>query len=89
MNEHIQIPEIGAEMLLCCLYPELEERWTVHPEGTFFRNYNRDVLSLDPEEAQVWLSRDGLLSLLPQGLLSSEEDLRKGDRRERHNEQEQ
>ena len=86
MSKTAQIPEIGAEMLLSMLYPELEQRWTVHPDGTFYRNYNKDVLSLDPEEAQVWLSRDGLLSLLPQGLLSSEEDLRKGDVQEKHGE---
>ena len=83
-----QIPEIGAEMLLGYLYPELEDRWTARHEGTFYRNYNQDVLSLDPEAAEVSLSRDSLLALLPQGLLSSEDALKKGDKLEKHKEQE-
>ena len=84
MNVNAQIPEIGAEMLLNYLYPELEERWIAHHDGTFYRNYNQDVLSLDPEEAQVWLSRDSFLRLLPQGLLSSEDELKKGNALEKH-----
>ena len=72
-----QIPEIGAEMLLGYLYPELDARWTARCEGTFYRNYNPDILELDPEAAEVSLSRDGLLDLLPQGVLSPEDDLRK------------
>ena len=86
MNEVTQIPEIGAEMLLNYLYPELEERWTARHDGAFYRNYNRDVLSLDPGEASVSLSRDGFLALLPQGLLSPEEELKKGDVQDRHKE---
>ena len=86
MNISQQIPEIGAEMLLNYLYPELEDRWIAHHDGTFYRNYNRDVLSVDVGQADVHLSRDGILGLLPQGLLSGEEDLRKGDRTERHKE---
>lgn len=84
MNIGEQIPEIGAEMLLNYLYPELEERWIARHEGTFYRNYNRDVLSLEPGEASVSLSRDGFLALLPQGLLSPEEELKKKDRQDRH-----
>ena len=86
MNELTQIPEIGAEMLLNYLYPELEERWTARHDGTFYRNYNRDVLSLEPGEASVSLSRDSLLALLPQGLLTSEDGLKKGDKQEKHKE---
>ena len=82
----VQIPQISAEMLLSYLYPELEEKWIAHHEGTFYRNYNRDILSLSEEDAQVWLSRDSILSLLPQGLLSMEEDLKKGDWVEKHKE---
>ena len=83
MNVNTQIPEIGAEMLLNLLYPELEEKWIAHHDGTFYRNYNRDVLSLSPEELRVWLSRDSLLGLLPRGLYSTEDDLKKGDRTEK------
>lgn len=89
MNMDTQIPEIGAEMLLGYLYPELEKRWVARHEGTFYRNYNRDVLSVDPDTAEVSLSRDGLLALLPQGLFSSEDALKKGDRQEKHKKQEQ
>lgn len=81
-----QIPEISAEMLLGCLYPELEDRWIAHHDGTFYRNYSRDVMEVDPESGTVWLSRDGFLDLLPQGLLSMEDELRQGDRLEKHKE---
>jgi hypothetical protein len=84
MNEMTQIPEIRAEMLLSLLYPELEEQWIAHHDGTFYRNYNHDILELLPEENRVWLSRDSMLGLLPQGLISGEEELRKGDRGEKH-----
>ena len=86
MSKTVEIPEIGAEMLLNYLYPELEDRWIAHHDGTFYRNYNRDVLQVSKEEADVRLSRDSILGLLPQGLLSQEEDLRKGDRAEKHKE---
>lgn len=86
MSYNVHIPEIGAEMLLNYLYPELEERWTVRHDGTFYRNYNQDVLSIDPDTASVRLSRDGFLNLLPQGLFSQEEDLLTGDRKEKHKE---
>ena len=83
MNVTSQIPEIGAEMLLSLLYPEIEDKWIVYHDGTFYRNYNRDILALSPDEMRVWLSRDSLLGLLPQGLYSIEDDLRKGDRTEK------
>lgn len=89
MTRTEQIPEIGAEMLLNLLYPELQDRWTVHHEGTFYRNYNRDVLSVSEEDAEVWLSRDSLLRLLPQGLFTTDEDLKQGDIKEKHKELEQ
>ena len=73
MNISQQIPEISAEMLLNLLYPELEDKWIAHHDGTFYRNYSRDVLSLSPEEAEVSLSRDSILGLLPRNLLSPEE----------------
>lgn len=63
-------------MLLNHLYPEMEKEWIAEEKGTFYRNYNRDILAIYPEEKRVELSRDGFLKLLPQGLLSSEDDLR-------------
>lgn len=80
----LQIPEIGAEMLLNYLYPELQDRWIAHHDGAFYRNYSRDVMGLSPEDSTVWLSRDGYLELLPQGLLGGEDYLKSGDREEKH-----
>jgi hypothetical protein len=84
----VQIPEIRAEMLLGYLYPELEDQWIAHHEGTFYRNYSRDMLDLRPDELTVWLSRDSFLHLLPQGLFSREDELKKGDWQEKYKEQE-
>ena len=86
MRKSVQNTEIGAEMLLNYLYPELEEKWIVRYDGTFYRNYSHDAMEISPEEATVWLSRDGILDLLPQGLLSLEDDLKSGDIQERHKE---
>lgn len=84
MKKTTQIPEIGAEMLLNYLYPELQEKWTAHHDGTFYRNYNRDIMEIDPDAMTVWLSRDGFLDLLPQGLLSKEDEFKTGDIQEKH-----
>ena len=46
-------------MLVNYLYPELVNRWTVQNEGTFYRNYNRDVLDWNADTAEIQLSRDG------------------------------
>lgn len=62
-------------MLLNYLYPEMEQDWIVDNKGTFYRNYNQDILDLYVDEKRVELSRDGFLKLLPQGLLSSDDDL--------------
>lgn len=86
MSINQQIPEISAEMLLNLLYPELEDKWIAHHDGTFYRNYSRDVLSLSPEDAQVSLSRDSILGLLPRNLLSPEGELKGGDMEEKHDE---
>ena len=89
MNEMTQIPEIRAEMLLSLLYPELEEQWVAYHDGTFYRNYSHDILDLQPGDACVRLSRDSILGLLPPGLISGDEELRKGDRGEKHDSLEQ
>ena len=70
------IPEISAELLLTYLYPELTGQWMAHHAGTFYRNYNSDVMALYPEEPTVVLSRDGFLKLLPAGLFSGEDKQR-------------
>ena len=68
--------EISAEMLLNLLYPELKDKWIVKNKGTFYRNYNPDVLSINEEYHHVDLSRDGFLKLLPQGLLTIDDELK-------------
>ena len=80
------IHEISAELLLNLLYPELENQWVAHHDGTFYRNYNRDVLELDADGGRVRLSRDSILGLLPQGVISPEDELRKGNIPEKHKE---
>ena len=71
------ISQTRAEMLLNYLFPEMAERWIADCKGSFFRNYNSDVMALYPDEQKVELSRDGFLKLLPQGLLNNEDDLKK------------
>ena len=73
MEYNNNLSEISAEMLLGYFYPELVGQWKAHHMGTFYRNYNRDVLDLYEEEHTVVLSRDGFLQLLPKGLLTTED----------------
>lgn len=78
MKTDTEIKEASAEMLLNYLYPEMAERWTVYNKGSFYRNYNRDILDVYADGGSVELTRDGFLDLLPEGLLTDEEEL-KGD----------
>ena len=71
--------QVRAEVLLNYLYPEMEGEWIAQYKGTFFRNYNEDILSLYEDENKVVLARDGFLRLLPEGLLTSENDLKGED----------
>lgn len=82
MEINNNLSEINAEMLLNHLFPELCEKWTARYEGTFFRNYNDDALTVEETEAKVSLARDGFLNLLPQGFITQEDDLRHGDFKE-------
>ena len=77
MNKVNDITQLKAEMLLNYLYPEMERDWIADTEGAFYRNYNEDVLALYVDEKRVELSRDGFLKLLPQGILASDDDLKK------------
>lgn len=79
MKRDHNIGQISAELLLNYLYPEMEQEWIADDKGSFFRNYNRDILELYTDEKRVELSRDGFLKLLPPGLLSDEEDLKSKD----------
>lgn len=66
-------------MLLNYFYPELENQWTVDNKGSFYRNYNHDILAAYEGENRVDLSRDGFLKLLPEGLYSDESELKGKD----------
>lgn len=79
-----RLSEISAEMLLNYLYPDLMEQWTVVHSGTFWRNYSNDAMSVDCSKAKVRIARDGILKLLPEGLVSSEDDLKGRDARSAH-----
>ena len=83
MKINSNLSEIRAEVLLSHLYPEMEERWKVHHEGAFFRNYNGDSMSIDETTGEVRLSRDGFMRLLPQGVLTDDEELKGEDAAEK------
>jgi len=66
-------------VLLNYLFPEADVKWTAHNMGTFYRNYNQDVLTYDAEQGDVSMSRDGFLNLLPQGFISNDDDMKDVD----------
>lgn len=72
MKLNYNLSEISAELLLGYLYPELTGQWIARHAGTFYRNYNSDVMAVYEDEPTVVLSRDGFLQLLPQGLFAGE-----------------
>jgi len=73
------INEINAEMYLNHHYPELRDEWVAYCRGTFYRNYNDDALTVNPEKKTVELARDGILKLLPGGYISPENETAKED----------
>ncbi|MCF0202015.1 MAG: hypothetical protein HUK08_01495 [Bacteroidaceae bacterium] len=76
----LYIPEIKAEFLLNMFFPEKNDDWAVYCDGTFYRNYNADVLNVFPEINEIHVSRDSVLSLMPEGMIGGENLLRMGDR---------
>ena len=69
-TEHLHnLSEISAEMLVNYLYPELQEHWKPRVEGTFYRNYNTDLLHYDSSTGEIQLARDSFIRLLPQGMI--------------------
>ena len=70
------LSEVNAEMLLHYLYPEMDNKWTVEHVGTFYRNYNRDLITYDEESGEVQVARDGFTKLLPTGMLFAENSLK-------------
>lgn len=71
INEN-ELFNISAECLLNYLYPDKSELWKVNCAGTFYRNYNRDILDINDAEQQVTISRDSFLRLLPQGIIADD-----------------
>lgn len=67
--------EISAEMLLQYLYPDMEKQWKARYDGSFYRNYSGDILSMDPQLGEVSLSRDSFIKRLPDGVVSPLEEL--------------
>ena len=70
-------------MLLNYLYPEMDRKWIAHGEGSFYRNYNNDLLDFDDETMEAWVARDTFLNLLPQGVINNDNDLRGEDAAEK------
>ena len=59
MKINRNISQIRAEVLLNYLYPEMSRTWMVQSKGTFYRNYNQDILALYEKEDKAILTRDG------------------------------
>lgn len=73
------IQDISAEMLLGYLYPDRDNFWKAEFKGTFYRNYNDDCITFDPETGVLELARDGFLKTLPDGLLTNPEEVKSKD----------
>ena len=77
------LPEIRAELLLNYLYPEADRQWTAQNEGSFYRNYNSDLLAFNDERMEAQTARDSFLKLLPQGVLTLDDDMKGEDAAEK------
>ena len=77
------LPEIRAELLLNYLYPEADRQWTVQNEGSFYRNYNSDLLAFNDERMEAQTARDSFMKLLPQGILTLDDDMKGEDAAEK------
>lgn len=76
--------EISAEMLLNYLYPDVDHKWKARYKGTFYRNYNRDMVSHDADAGEVILTRDGMLRLMPDAVFTDVDELRNATRSGAH-----
>lgn len=70
------LSEVNAEMLLHYLHPEMDDKWTVEHQGTFYRNFNSDLIGYDEETGEVQVARDSFTKLLPPGMLYSDASLK-------------
>lgn len=77
---------IRAEVLLNYLYPEMMERWVANCKGSFYHNYSEDIMGIEEQEGWVSLSRNGMLKLLPQGVFTTERELKGKDFKSKYEE---
>ena len=83
MKEKADLYDVSAEFLLNYLYPEKVDEWFADCRGAFARNYSADLLEIDEEQQTVKLSRDSFLNLLPQGLLTTDDEFTGEDFKEK------
>lgn len=82
LNEFIDAKGIKAETLISLL--DIHEDFNVHAEGIFSRNYSEDLINVENENENenedgkitLFLSRDGIFHLLPQGLFFKDNQLK-------------
>lgn len=79
---------VSAEMLLHYLYPEMDGKWKAEYLGTFYRNYNSDLIAYDAESGEVQVARDGFTKLLPSGMLIGQDALKGKGKRSKIDQQE-
>ena len=70
------LSEVNAEMLLNYLYPEMDEKWRVEHQGTFYRNFNCDLVGYDEDTGELQVARDSFIKLLPPSMLFSDNSLK-------------
>lgn len=70
---------LKAEVILDMLYPDMKPL-LVRDKGNFYRNYNPDLMDIDPSRNEIELSRDGILKSLPNNFLSFDDELAKDAR---------
>lgn len=76
--------EINAELWLNRMYPDLRDKWVVRSMGTFYRNYNSDIMETQLDTNEVSLARDSFLHLLPDSIIADADELREGDFQSRY-----
>ena len=69
LNRTPDIPSgLNAEILAALLSEYAGNDYTIKHEGTFYRNYQEDVLGVNHKSKTISVSRDSLYHLLPQAL---------------------
>ena len=81
LNKNLKAQNITAEALLAS-WEDISDL-KVCCEGVFTRNYSEDLLRIDTDQNSItiFLSRDGIYHLLPQGLFFTENQLKEEQKR--------